>query len=113
MFAQKAAECALQSIDYINEHIQKILMSRQWFIMQLRSEGAVVYNSSANFILMKVPHPKDVVLQLRKNNIYVRDRSWIEQLDGTIRITIGYQKQMKKVLDAFLLMKRIHWIFPE
>ncbi len=77
----------------------------------MRKEEAIIFDSCANFVLMKVPYPKDVVLQLRKKNIYVRDSSWIDQLDGAIRITIGYQKQMQRVVRAFRSIDKNHWIF--
>ena len=111
MFAQRAAKFLLESIDYINSHIKMICEARQWFTEAMRKEGAIVFESSANFVLMKVPAPKEVILQLRKQNIYARDRSWIKQLEGTIRITVGYKKQMEIVLNVFRTIDNTYWIF--
>lgn len=111
MFAQRAAKFLLESIDYINSHIKMICEARQWFIEAMRKEGAIVFESSANYVLIKVPAPKEVILQLRKQNIYARDRSWIKQLEGTMRITIGYKKQMERVLNVFRKIDNTYWIF--
>lgn len=113
MFGQQAAKYLLESIDCVNEHIKMICMSRQWFIEAMRCEGAIVFDSAANFVMMKVPHPQDVVIQLYKRDICIRDRSWMKQLDGMIRITVGYQKQMKRVLDSFKSFDRDHWVFKK
>lgn len=37
---------------------------------------------------------------LRERNILVRDRSSLEQLEGYIRVSIGFPEQMKRFLDA-------------
>lgn len=112
MLAQRAAVLLLESVRDINEHIRKVSEARDWFIQAMRAEGAVAYDSFANFVLLKVPHPQDVVLQLRRKNIYIRDRSWLKQLENTVRITVGNRKQMEQVFHAFKSMDTNHWVFP-
>ena len=112
MLAQQAAVLVLESIEHINKHIREVCKARDWFIKAMRGEGVVVYDSSANFVLLKVPHPQDVTLLLRRENIYARDRSWLKQLENSVRITIGNRKQMERVFCVFESMERNHWIFP-
>ena len=112
MIAQKAAALILSRLDEVQRHIGEICEARSWFIRSMRREGAIVYDSAANFVLMKIPSPQDVVLWLRKKGIYIRDRSWIFQLEGCVRITIGTRKQMRRVLQSFKELDRSLWIFP-
>ena len=112
MLAQQAASLLIESLDDINKHIHEVRETRDTFIHKMRAEGAIAYDSLANFVLLKVPHPQDVVLQMRRNRIYIRDRSWLPQLDGTVRITVGHRKQMERVFRAFNSMARDRWIFP-
>lgn len=112
MFAQQAAVLLLESMDLIRDHIREVCDARDWFTVEMRNQGVVAYDSSANFVLLKVPHPQDVVLQLRRNNIYIRDRSRLKQLANTVRITVGNHQQMEQVLRVFKSMERDRWVFP-
>ena len=83
--AEAAGVAALQNINIIQEDIDETLKTKKKFISQLK--GVRTYDSYANFVLIEHPRVKDIIDDLKQNNILVRDRS--KFINNTIRITIG------------------------
>ncbi|NBJ92589.1 histidinol-phosphate transaminase [Parablautia muri] len=87
---------------YFKEMIGKIVKTREWTKEQLKRLGFSFADSKANFLFVsheKVP-AKDIFLALKANNIYVRH--WDkERISNYLRITIGTDEQMEKLV-AFL-----------
>jgi len=100
MSAQIAGETLLDNLDEVKKHIIKINDSKEWFSNQLNSLGINYLDGHANFVLVKVKKPQEVLINLKRNGIFIRDRSYIEGLDNYLRITIGYREQMQKVLKV-------------
>lgn len=111
MFAQVAAVAVLRQPDEAQEHIRLVCEARDWFSSALVKEGAFVYPSQANFVLLGAPDPPQLVLELYRRRINTRDRS---RLPGTlvpsVRITIGYRDEMERVFQALLEIPRSLWI---
>jgi histidinol-phosphate aminotransferase len=83
--AEAAGVAALQNIESIKNDIQQINKTKKKFISELK--GVRTYDSYANFVLIEHPRVKDIIDDLKQNNILVRDRS--KFINNTIRITIG------------------------
>ena len=83
--AEAAGIIALQNIEHIQKDISEMLKTKKKFLSQLK--GVRTYDSYANFILIEHPRVKDIIEDLKQNNILVRDRS--KFINNTIRITIG------------------------
>ena len=64
-----------------------------------------VYDSDANFLLVKVTEARAVYNHLLTKGIVVRDRSKVELCEGCLRITVGTEKENKdliKNLEGFI-----------
>lgn len=99
--SQLIATAALESKTYYDE----IRKATQKEIMKIKSsvdklKGFYVYPSSANFVLIKVPHNqnKQIVEYMDKKGILIRDCSKYG-LNSFIRISIGTPKIDKKVIE--------------
>jgi len=96
---QKAALQALEDSNY-KAAIETIKIQRKWLSDQLNQLEIVVkiWQSDANFILVKFKNHKEVFEFLKNEGIIVRDRSNEPKCEGCLRITVG------KPLDNLLLI---------
>lgn len=87
---------------YFKEIVGKIIHTREWTKEQLKNLGFTFTDSKSNFLFVthkKVP-AREIFLALKENNIYVR--YWNKpRIDNYLRITIGTDEQMRKLV-AFL-----------
>jgi len=83
--AEAAGVAALQNVSLIQEDILETNKTKKKFISELK--GVRTYDSYANFVLIEHPKVKDIIDDLKQNNILVRDRS--KFINNTVRITIG------------------------
>lgn len=83
-----------------NLFVSKIIKEREFMKRQLRSYTFIneVYDSSANFLLIRSVWYKQILDYLKKENIIVRDRSSQYMLEDCIRISIGNKSQNKLLL---------------
>jgi histidinol-phosphate aminotransferase len=97
--SQKLAEAAVQDDHYYREMIQKIIKTREKFTASLQELGWKVLPSKANFIFATLPGVSGEVIYstLKQNGILVRHfrKPGIDQF---VRITIGTEEDMKKLL---------------
>lgn len=107
--AQVAATAALKDLDYMMRYVQDVLDTKRWLIEKMRSVGLSVKDTPANFILIKMTQPNQVMQFLESQNIYVRDRSNIPELKGFIRLTVGDKLSMKRFWKIFKTIP-IAWI---
>jgi histidinol-phosphate aminotransferase len=59
-----------------------------------------VYDSDANFLLVKIKGAKQVYDFLLTQGIVVRDRSNVKLCDDCLRITIGTEEENTQLVDA-------------
>lgn len=100
VLAQIAASAALDDIPYMQRYIRCVEETRTWLARGLRKLGLEVYETPANFILVRVSDVEGTIEVLRKENILVRDRSTLAQLGGCIRVSIGLLDQMERFLEV-------------
>jgi histidinol-phosphate aminotransferase len=100
--SQKIATLALSNIKEINTQIKTIISERKRIAEKLAAFTFVkkVFPSEANFLLVRVNDPLRLYSYLVQQNIIVRDRSKAELCEGCLRITIGTQKENKKLLQS-------------
>lgn len=98
--AQAAARAAILDIDYFAQTREKIILTRGWFVDELRKLGFYGPESAANFVFMRHENLSgpDVQKLLRDDGVIVRrfDRPRIADY---LRITIGTPEQMLRLLD--------------
>lgn len=98
------AEClttaAVESWDYYEETCQKIMKSRDWFSHELEALGFQVLPSAANFVLTKPAgvSAEELFNYLQTKRIYVRYFPKVERIKDYLRISIGTQEEMEKVV---------------
>ena len=97
---------ALDEVGQVNDMIKLIVQERQALAVALQQLRMVqkVYDSDANFLLVKVNDARATYDYLLQNGIVVRDRSRVELCEGCLRITVGTEKENKdliKNLEAF------------
>jgi histidinol-phosphate aminotransferase len=97
-FAQIAALASLDDLPYMRAYVDEVRRSRAWLVKHLRTRGYAVVSSPANFILVKVDAPAQLLEQLKAKGIYIRDRSYLPQLDHCVRVTVGTRDHCRRFL---------------
>lgn len=59
-----------------------------------------VWPSDANFLLVEVRDPRQLVADAKEGGVLLRDFSWDPYLPGCVRITIGTPEQNNRLLEA-------------
>ena len=97
----KVGVAALVDQKYFKETTEKIISTREWTKEQLARLGFVFGDSKSNFIFAKHPKYSGVELfdELKKAGIYVRHFSKPEKINEYLRISIGTDEQMQKLIS--------------
>ncbi|WP_019791808.1 histidinol-phosphate transaminase [Streptococcus sobrinus] len=97
--SERLATAAVQDWAYYEDTCQKIMATRDWFSEELQALGFEVLPSSANFILTKPVVPTEGLFNyLESKKIYVRYFPKVERIKDYLRISIGSQEEMEKVV---------------
>ncbi len=104
--SQHLAIEALQNTQRVNEWIKQIVAQKKLLIKELSNFSFVkkIYESDANFILVKVNDANILHNYLSGNKIVVRNRSKEVMCDNCLRITIGTPKENReliKILESY------------
>jgi histidinol-phosphate aminotransferase len=94
---------ALENIETVNKWIKETVEERDLLSVQLKSFSFVVkvYESDANFILVKMKDANAVYMYLVNKGIITRNRSRVELCDNCLRITVGTKEENKILLETF------------
>jgi histidinol-phosphate aminotransferase len=94
-----AAEAAVRDRQTIRGYVRETQRVRDWFETQLHGLGITTYPSSANFLLANFgPEGPQLFKKLERRGILLRERTK-ELGPGFVRITIGTQKEMLRLLQ--------------
>ena len=58
-----------------------------------------IFPSDANFLLVKFKDQKKVYSELCEKKIIVRDRSYLTNCEGCLRITVGKEQENIKLIE--------------
>jgi len=94
--AQAAALAALDDVPYMWGRVNEVLQARAWTLDALGAAGIDYRRAAANFILIKTQDAARAVEDFRARGVLVRDRSYLPQLEGYIRVTIGTMEEMRR-----------------
>jgi histidinol-phosphate aminotransferase len=103
-----AQQIALEQLNKnIKTQVAEIQSQRKWMGAQLDTVPVVkhIYPSDANFLLVRVNHPKTVYKELIARGIIVRDRSNMPGCEGCLRITIGTPEENQRLVDVLQEVK--------
>jgi histidinol-phosphate aminotransferase len=98
--AQIAASAALDDTEYMENYVKVVQASKTWLAKQLQDRDLEVIITPANYILIRVDFPRELIASLRDQEIYIRDRSNIPQMQNIVRITVGNLELCEKFLRA-------------
>lgn len=88
------------SID-ISKQIEIVVHERDMLYDYLSKSPKIikVYPSDSNFLLVRVPRPRELYNQLIAGGIIVRDRSGVVGCEGCLRITVGTPEQNVRLME--------------
>lgn len=101
--AQAGAAAALEDQESLIINTNKIIKTREWFSNEIKKYSKDIIPSSANFVLVEFEEglAKKLYTQLKKQKVLVR--YWDKpRLNNSLRITIGTDEQMQKVLNVII-----------
>jgi histidinol-phosphate aminotransferase len=100
--AQEIALQALDNISQVNDWTKTTVIQREWLGNELRSFSFTqsIYNSDANFLLVKMKNARGIYEWLSGLGIIVRDRSKVILCDECLRITVGTPEENQQLLKA-------------
>lgn len=107
-FAQEAVIGALENTQYMWNYVECVKRARDWFaesINQLPGSRFHAYASSGNFVMIQCCDQltkQEILAHLQRNNIYIRNISQSESVKNCVRVSIGLQEQMERVVDCFV-----------
>lgn len=104
---QRIALKAIEQTKRKQSQLKTILREKEDLINDLNNLSQVdfVYQSDANFVLVKVRKAKLLYKFLIKNDIVVRDRSNMPGCEECLRITVGTPKENQKLIRTIKLFK--------
>ncbi len=93
---------ALDNHSFINETVSRIITERTSLAKKLSVLDQVekVFESDANFLLVKVKQAEELYRYLMKRGIIVRNRSHEKHCEGCLRITIGTEEENEKLINT-------------
>jgi histidinol-phosphate aminotransferase len=102
-----AAEATLRDYRSVKRYAKEILLARELLSKALVRLGVKIFPSAANFILADFGVSAPAILRkLAKRRIMLRDRTSDFGRTGYVRITIGTQPQMRR------LIRELQWLVP-
>jgi histidinol-phosphate aminotransferase len=104
-FAQDVVIGLLSNVDYMWCFIKEVKDAKKWFVEQLDGLAYIdwIFESHANFVLIcfwDVNAKMKIFNHLNEKNIFVRNLLHSDKLINCLRISIGTQEQMLRVLEA-------------
>lgn len=110
MLAETLATAATNDLSYYQEITEKICTTRDWFSREIGKLGFFSLPSKTNFILTTHPdlNVEEIYKFLETETIFVRYFGNVPRLKNYLRISIGTQIEMEKVIDSlkFFLAKQ-------
>jgi histidinol-phosphate aminotransferase len=97
-----AVKQALKSVNLKNSYIKEIIEEKEKLKKELLLLPDIlkIFDSDANFLLVKCTNAKTVLKKLTEKNIIIRDRSTQPKLENCLRISIGTKEENKILLNA-------------
>lgn len=102
----------LKNFDKYTKWINSVIHLRDMIYNDLIKLGLVAYKSHGNFILFEINSSQLFLAELKRKNVYIRDK--ILSTDGGIRITITNKKSMNifmKILNEYISNKENQFYF--
>lgn len=94
-------KASVEDREYFKQTTDKIIRTREWTKEELKKLGFLFEDSKSNFVFVTHPNvsAKQLFENLKKENVYVRYFAKPERISNYLRITIGTDKEMQKLLS--------------
>jgi len=102
--ARVAAAAVLSDYDYLKNHVNTVRENMTYLSVRLRGLGVRAYTTPADFLLIDVANPVQVVSRLKTDKIKARDLSRHDRLQNYIAIPVIDDSQTARIVDAFTRM---------
>lgn len=104
---QQTALSLLENIEEKEKRVRQILEQREWLTEALLQLPMVqkVFPSDANFLLVRFDHADATYHYLMKRGIIVRNRSNQIHCKNCLRITVGTEKENRKLVEELTRMR--------
>jgi len=97
VFAQIMGTIAVSHPKYMYDYVDAVKSGREVLISFFDKKNVPYLAGAGNFVLFKVANPFEVEASLKKQNIFIRNRTEVKNLEGYLRVTLGN----KAVMDQF------------
>lgn len=92
---------ALADAAYVTSYVAQVRQSRSRLEQELASLGIRYWSSNANFVLFYLGEARQAFVEsMKKRGILVRDRNSDPGCQGCVRITVGTEPQMDRLLSV-------------
>lgn len=100
--SQDLAIKALENVELLNNRIRETITQKKFLIKELQNFSFVnkIYESDANFILVKVDNADKLYRYLSSNSIIVRNRSKEVLCENCLRITVGTSEENLQLINT-------------
>lgn len=97
----------LSNREKVKEEARQLIEQRNTLCHLLQQMPFVkeILPSDANFLMVRVDHPRERLIHLQNQNIIVRDRSSVPLCEGCLRITIGTKDENEKLMEVLQQFK--------
>ena len=94
-------KASVEDREYFKQTTDKIIRTREWTKEELKKLGFLFEDSKSNFVFVTHPNvsAKQLFENLKKENVYVRYFAKPERISNYLRITIGTDKEMQKLIS--------------
>jgi histidinol-phosphate aminotransferase len=105
---QQTAIAQLQNTEKIKNDLSSLIAEKEILLKALVEVNFIkkIFQTDANFILIKVDNAEKRYAQLLENGIVVRNRSSQALCGNTLRITIGTNSENKKLINTLKTLKQ-------
>lgn len=100
MFAKVAILAALSDIDYMQAYIKEVMeVSKPKLEQFLKEKGIFFYPSQANYLLLVLENPKEIMEKLKSRGILVRPKPASDGKDA-VRVSIGTLQDTERLIKG-------------
>ena len=101
-FAVIAGMAALQDQAYVDDYVKEVLKAKAWLVNKLNKHQVRHHSAGGNYLLIWPSQgAASCEAALRQDGILVRSMAGKALIDGSLRVSIGTSKQMKRFWKAF------------
>ena len=102
LMAITAGVASIKDEEYFKDTVTRVIKTREWAKVELVKLGFNVLDSKTNFVFVthKDKSAKEIFEYLKTKNIFVRYFSKPERINNFLRITIGTEEQMEKLISV-------------